>query len=107
MTDTPIAAPVPTAVPSNKLSYTWRYLLNAGLVLLSILSVVGNFVTTTSTINAAWLGLTDLQWHWALLVFGAATALNAGLAHTPPILNPPTAARLDVESQVDTLRNTV
>lgn len=94
-------------VPAPSSTYVLRYVLNACLVLLSIISVVGNFITTTSAINAAWLGLSDLQWHWILLVFGAATAINAGLAHTPPILNVPTASRLTVESQVDSLRKTV
>lgn len=101
------AVPVEDAGAPPRTSYTLRYLLNAGLVLLSILSVVGNFVTTTSTINAAWLGVSDIQWHWLLLIFGAATAINTAISHTPPILNPPTTARLEVEHLVDSLRKTV
>lgn len=83
--------------------YTWRYVLNAALVLLTILAVVENVVMTMS-ITGAWLGLSDVVWHWVLLALSIATALNTALNHTPPITAPPTAARVQTENQVAQIR---
>ena len=100
---TPIAAaflmsslpgdPAP-APPGGTGGYSWRYVLNAVLVGLTVLSVIGTALTNDPTINAAWLGISETAWHWVLVVFAAATALNTAFNHTPPITAPPTKARL-------------
>jgi hypothetical protein len=82
--------------------YSWRWLLNAALVAISILSVIGNVVSAMG--SASWLGISEIAWHWVLLAFATATALNTAFNRTPPITAPPTQPRLAVERQVHAIR---
>jgi hypothetical protein len=93
----------PTPPSSNDAGgYSWRWLLNAALVAISILSVVGNVVSAMG--SASWLGISEIAWHWVLLAFATATALNAAFNRTPPVTAPPTAKRLEIERQVHAIR---
>ena len=83
--------------------YTWRWWLNLLLGALSVAAVIANIIVTTVP-NGAWLGLTDVQWHYVLLVSTAVTAINALLNHTPLVTQPPTTSRLQVENQVAEIR---
>jgi hypothetical protein len=74
-------------------TYVARYWLNAALVSLTVISVAGNIVVATA--SAAFLGLTEIQWHWVVLVFAIATALSA--AFNPAIIARPTVERLQLE----------
>ena len=87
------------------MSYTWQYWLNLALVALLGLSIVGNVIVAVVP-NGAWLGLSDIQWHWTLLVIAVINGLNVAFNHTPPVTHPPTTARLQVENQVDQIRKT-
>jgi hypothetical protein len=94
----PVLPPAPS--PSTG-GYTARYWLNAALVALSIGSVAANVLAGQT---AAFLGLSDIAWHWVLLGSATVTALNAAFNRTPPVTAPPNATRLLVESRVHDIR---
>jgi hypothetical protein len=73
-------------------------------VILAILAIIaiGNVVSAMG--SASWLGISEIAWHWVLLAFATATALNTAFNRTPPITAPPTQPRLAVERQVHAIR---
>lgn len=89
----PTPAPFPSDIADDIKNYVWQYWLNASLVVLTVLAVVENVIQAMN-ITGAWLGLSDVAWHWVVFVLAVATALNTALNHTPRITRPPTEARL-------------
>lgn len=84
-------------------NYVVRYAGNAILIALWAVSIVGNFVITTAG-SGAFLGLTDIQWRWFVIIVGAATVLYQAAVHTPPLSAWPTKSRVQVENQVAEVR---
>lgn len=89
--------------PGFKTAYWVRYLANAVIIILFLLSLVSDFVTT-SQVTGAWLGLSEIQWHWATFIFGAATAIYNGLTHAPPLPAWPTKSTIATEAQIHEIR---
>ena len=85
--------------------YVWKYVVNVAIFIAALITAVGNYLTLNPQVNAAWLGLTDVQWHIALLIIGVVGILYNGLTHAPPVTAPPTKTRLNIERRVHAIRN--
>jgi hypothetical protein len=101
---TPVHEPIVPSTAGDG-GYLWKYVANAVLICGSFVSALGTFLTINPEVNAGWLGLTDVQWHWALLVIGVVTIAYNGATHAPPLTAPPTRARLALEARVHELRS--
>ncbi len=85
-------------------SFILSYAANAVLWILFVLSLVSDFVLTNQQITGAWLGFSEIQWHWATFILGAAAFVYNGLTHAPPLTAWPHSGTLDTEAQVHEIR---
>jgi hypothetical protein len=86
----PANEPPYTGLPTTHIqdeNYKWQWYANLILVVVSLLAVIANVVAQAG--SAELLGLTDVQWHWILLVSASLIAINTALNHTPPVMNVP------------------
>jgi uncharacterized membrane protein (DUF106 family) len=71
-----------------------RWVVTVVTVILAALAVIANVLTMTVS-SGAWLGLSDIAWHWVLLVCAVLVALNAAL-NRAVLADRPTNTRLRI-----------